>query len=78
MRWSKTSKAEIEENVTRIVIKGQGGSHEVVKSGVYKNRGSSRLDSKHSTGAEPHIDVLVDNTAGSALMSFMDGFSRYN
>ena len=24
----------------------------------------------------PHIDVLVDNTAGSALMSFMDGFSR--
>ena len=26
----------------------------------------------------PHIDVLVDNTARSALMSFMDGFSRYN
>ena len=26
----------------------------------------------------PHIDVLVDNTAGSALISFMDGFSRYN
>ena len=26
----------------------------------------------------PHIDVLVDNTMGSALMSFMDGFSRYN
>ena len=26
----------------------------------------------------PHIDVLVDNTTGSALMSFMDGFSRYN
>ena len=26
----------------------------------------------------PHIDVLVNNTAGSALMSFMDGFSRYN
>ena len=26
----------------------------------------------------PHIDVLVDNTAGSALMSFMNGFSRYN
>jgi len=25
-----------------------------------------------------HIDVLMDNTAGSALMSFMDGFSRYN
>ena len=25
-----------------------------------------------------HIDVLVDNTAGSALMSFMDGFSIYN
>ncbi len=23
----------------------------------------------------PHIDVLVDNTAGSALMSFMDNFS---
>ena len=22
----------------------------------------------------PHIDVLVDNTARSALMSFMDGF----
>ena len=26
----------------------------------------------------PHIDVLVDNIAGSALMSFMDGFSGYN
>ena len=26
----------------------------------------------------PHIDVLVDNTAGSALVSFMDDFSRYN
>ena len=23
----------------------------------------------------PYIDVLVDNMAGSALMSFMDGFS---
>ena len=26
----------------------------------------------------PHIDVLVDSTAGSALLSFMYGFSRYN
>ena len=26
----------------------------------------------------PDIDVLVDNIAGSALMSFMDGFSGYN
>ena len=26
----------------------------------------------------PYIDVLVDNTVGSALMSFMDGFSGYN
>jgi len=26
----------------------------------------------------PHIDVLVDNTTGSALMSFMDSFSGYN
>ena len=26
----------------------------------------------------PHIDVLVDNTTGCALLSFMDGFSRYN
>ena len=26
----------------------------------------------------PYIDVLLDNTPGSALMSFMDGFSRYN
>ena len=26
----------------------------------------------------PHIDVLVDNTASSALMSFMDGFFGYN
>ena len=25
-----------------------------------------------------HIDVLVDNTAGSASMSFMDGLLRYN
>jgi len=26
----------------------------------------------------PHINVLVHNTASNALMSFMDGFSRYN
>ena len=26
----------------------------------------------------PHIDVLVDDTVVSALMSFMDGFSGYN
>ena len=26
----------------------------------------------------PHIDILVDNTAGHALLSFMDGFSGYN
>ena len=26
----------------------------------------------------PHIDVLVDNIAGSALISFMYGFSGYN
>jgi hypothetical protein len=26
----------------------------------------------------PHIDVLVDNTAGNALTSFMDSFSGYN
>ena len=25
-----------------------------------------------------HIDVLVDNAAGHALLSFMDGFSGYN
>ncbi|XP_038996103.1 uncharacterized protein LOC120120555 [Hibiscus syriacus] len=26
----------------------------------------------------PHIDTLVDNTAGNAYFSFMDGFSGYN
>ena len=26
----------------------------------------------------PHIDILVDNTAGHALLSFMDRFSGYN
>ena len=26
----------------------------------------------------PHIDVLVDNTVGSTLVSFMDEFSGYN
>ena len=26
----------------------------------------------------PHIDILVDNIAGHALLSFMDGFSGYN
>ena len=26
----------------------------------------------------PHIDVLVDNTPGHVLLSFMDGFSGYN
>ena len=25
-----------------------------------------------------HINILVNNTAGSALMSFMDGFLGYN
>ena len=26
----------------------------------------------------PHIDMLVDSTAGHLRLSFMDGFSRYN
>ena len=26
----------------------------------------------------PHIDLLVDNTAGHLILSFMDGFSGYN
>lgn len=26
----------------------------------------------------PHINILVDNTAGLVLFSFMDGFSGYN
>ena len=26
----------------------------------------------------PHIDIMVDNTAGHALLSFMDGFLGYN
>ena len=26
----------------------------------------------------PHFEVLVDHTAGYTLLSFMDGFSRYN
>ena len=26
----------------------------------------------------PHIDVLMDNTTDSTLMSFMDGFLGYN
>ena len=26
----------------------------------------------------PHINILVDNTAGHAVLSFMDGFSGYN
>lgn len=26
----------------------------------------------------PHIDILVDNTAGYELLSFMDGYSGYN
>ena len=26
----------------------------------------------------PHIVILVDNTTGHALLSFMDGFSRFN
>ena len=26
----------------------------------------------------PHINVLVDNTAGNHIFSFMDNFSRYN
>ena len=26
----------------------------------------------------PHIDMLVDSTAGHSMLSFMDGFSGYN
>ena len=26
----------------------------------------------------PHIDLLVDSTAGNSILSFMDGFLRYN
>ena len=26
----------------------------------------------------PHIDQIIDNCAGSAIFSFMDGFSGYN
>ena len=26
----------------------------------------------------PHIDMLVDSTPGHSMLSFMDGFSRYN
>ena len=26
----------------------------------------------------PHIDILINNIAGHALLSFMDGFSGYN
>ena len=26
----------------------------------------------------PHIDLLVDNTAGHSMLSFMDGFFGYN
>ena len=26
----------------------------------------------------PHIDILIDNAVGHALLSFMDGFSGYN
>ena len=26
----------------------------------------------------PYIDMLVDNTIGHSMLSFMDGFSRYN
>ena len=26
----------------------------------------------------PHIDMLVDSTVGHYMLSFMDGFSRYN
>ena len=26
----------------------------------------------------PHIDILVDNTAKHALLSFMDGYAGYN
>ena len=26
----------------------------------------------------PHINVLTNNAAGNALLSFMDGFSGYN
>ena len=26
----------------------------------------------------PHIDVIIDSAASSAIYSFMDGFSRYN
>ena len=39
----------------------------------YLNKASSK-DDFHL----PYIDILVDNIAGHALLSFMDAFSRYN
>ena len=35
-------------------------------------------DLNNSCPTLPHIDVLVENTTSSALMSFMDGFTGYN
>ena len=26
----------------------------------------------------PHIDMLIDSTAGHSMLSFMGGFTRYN
>ena len=40
-------------------------------------RGLNKANSKDDLPL-PHIDILVDNMAGHALLSFMDGFSGYN
>ena len=37
-----------------------------------------RLASQKDDFPLPHIDVLVDNTAGHGMLSFMDAFSWYN
>ena len=36
------------------------------------------LNSPKDSFPLPHIDVLVDNTAGNGMFSFMDAFSGYN
>ncbi|KAG8488865.1 hypothetical protein CXB51_016751 [Gossypium anomalum] len=73
----QTSPAEVTENAARYCPKNKKmrlRSSSIQDS--YK-RDLNKASPKDSFPL-PHIDTLVDNTAGHSLFSFMDGFSGYN
>ena len=87
-RWSLQVKEEIQKQLNvRFLSVVEYPELLVNVVPVPKKNGKVRVcvDFKDLNKASPkddfplaHIDLLVDNTAGHSMLSFMDGFSRYN